>query len=769
MVRLSTMNSNKTIKTSKWRYIAATVAPALIIISSLYLILGYIYNEIDSTNSELDGIHDIHQIYNATLALQKIRGLTNIKLNGGDVANSQIQSLKNDADATLKELIDDKHSVTFKLSQPLRETYSIMESMFSREDEYISPAILFDEYSRLIDDLLRLKLKLANESKLVLDHELASYHFANLIVNHIPNFTESLGQARGLAAGIAVKRDLTRENSRRLIELGGHIKHDLTEFKTAANLAFNISPNMSISARKIFIRLKDDVNNYLSETEKLLKADEATLSPMQIFARGTAIIEEGNLLFTEVSKQLRELLEERKARLINILIYTVIGVLLAIGLTTYFIFDFYRVNRQAFNSLQRRGEAQLKAKEYNERLKDTLIVLSQIGFENMDYNLALITEQAAQAIDAERMSVWLFNKDRSEMMCRDLFIAEAGIHEKGSLLRSKDFPIYFESLRNNETIRADDAESYPCTCEFTDHYLRPLNIKSMLDVPLWQDGRTRGVICCEHVGEKRVWKDEEADFLSNISLIVAQILEADELRRVEEERLRVIEDLDFANRELKDFAYIVSHDLKAPLRAIGSLTNWLWEDYADKLGDEGKEQLDLLTGRVKRMNGLIDGILSYSRAGKINEEKSEVDLNDTLREVLETIAPPENITVSISDELPRINCEKTRIFQVFQNLVSNGVKYMDKPGGEIKIGYNRDEMNMVFSVSDNGPGIEEKFFEKIFTIFQTLNARDDVEGTGVGLSLVKKIVEMYDGKVWIESEHGKGSTFYFSLPSSMLA
>lgn len=762
------MNIEKTVKTNKWRYIAAAVVPFLLIAFSLYFVVGYIHNGIDSTKSKIEGLHDIHLFHNATLTLQKIRGLTNIRLHEGDVAHSRTNSLKKDADAVLKELIYDKHSVTFKSGQALRDAYSMMGGIFLKEDEDVSPAILFDEYSDLINDLIILKRQVANESKLILDPELASYYLTSLIVKQIPDLTESIGQARGTAAGIAVKRDLSKENSRRLIEITGHIRHDLTEFKTAGNVIFDLSHDEAMPIKLLSTRLEDDVNNYLVEIKKVLEDQQTAPSPMQIFDDGTAIIEESDHLFKEISEQLSELLAKRKARLSNILIYTITGILLAVALTTYFIVGFYRSNRQAFNSLKKHGEAQLKAKEETERLKDTLIVLSQIGFESMDYNLELITEQAAQAINAERMSVWLFNDDRSEMLCRDLFIGETGLHEKGNLLRAKDFPIYFDSLRNNETIRADDAEAYPCTREFTETYLRPLGITSMLDVPLWQDGRTRGVICCEQVGGKRVWKDEEADFLSNISLIVAQILDAGELRRIEKERLRVIEDLDFANRELKDFAYIVSHDLKAPLRAIGSLASWLYEDYGDKLGDEGKDQLDLLSGRVKRMNALIDGILSYSRAGKIDEDKSEVDLNDTLREIIETIVPPEGINVSLTNKLPRINCEKTRIFQVFQNLVSNGIKYMDKPDGEIKIGYSEDKENMVFSVADNGPGIEEKYFEKIFTIFQTLNPRDDVEGTGVGLSLVKKMVEMYDGKVWIESEPGNGSIFYFSLPISML-
>jgi signal transduction histidine kinase len=128
------------------------------------------------------------------------------------------------------------------------------------------------------------------------------------------------------------------------------------------------------------------------------------------------------------------------------------------------------------------------------------------------------------------------------------------------------------------------------------------------------------------------------------------------------------------------------------------------------------------------------------------------------------IAAPENISITIEDELPEVKCEKTRIMQLFENLLSNAVKYMDKPDGEVKVSCIEEDGFWKFSVADNGRGIEEKHFERIFKMFQTLSSRDEFESTGVGLTVVKKIVELYDGKIWIESETGKGSTFFFTLP-----
>jgi light-regulated signal transduction histidine kinase (bacteriophytochrome) len=232
----------------------------------------------------------------------------------------------------------------------------------------------------------------------------------------------------------------------------------------------------------------------------------------------------------------------------------------------------------------------------------------------------------------------------------------------------------------------------------------------------------------------------------------------------EERQAELLKQVESANRELKDFAYIVSHDLKAPLRGIKTLADWIATDYADKLDDEGKEQVNLLLNRVSRMHNLIDGVLQYSRVGRVKEKHVRINLNELVPEIIDTIAPPENIEITVKDKLPVVEFEETRIIQLFQNLLNNAVKYMDKPQGRITIGCVQENGFWKFSVGDNGPGIEEQYFEKIFQIFQTLSPRDEVESTGVGLSVVKKIVEMYGGKIWVESKVGEGTTFFFTLP-----
>lgn len=239
-----------------------------------------------------------------------------------------------------------------------------------------------------------------------------------------------------------------------------------------------------------------------------------------------------------------------------------------------------------------------------------------------------------------------------------------------------------------------------------------------------------------------------------------------ELKDAERRQGKLLKEVESVNDELRNFAYIVSHDLKAPLRGISSLASWLSEDCAEALGDQGKDKLALLQSRVGRMHDLIEGILQYSRVSWTKEDIDmvEINLNEVVSDVIDTIAPPDNISITIENELPLIIAEKTRTIQLFQNLLSNAIKYMDKPQGQVRISCVEDAEYWKFGVADNGPGIEEKHFERIFQIFQTVSDQHSFESTGVGLSVVKKIVDLYGGTVWVESEVGNGSVFYFTLP-----
>ncbi len=237
---------------------------------------------------------------------------------------------------------------------------------------------------------------------------------------------------------------------------------------------------------------------------------------------------------------------------------------------------------------------------------------------------------------------------------------------------------------------------------------------------------------------------------------------------MEKKKEEAIKDLRIANQELNDFAYIVSHDLKAPLRAIGSLSSWLQKDYQDKLDQEGKTILELLNQRTHRMHHLIEGVLNYSKVGR---EKNTVVLQQTeavVDAIIDGLGVPNSIQVTVKRPLPEVYYEEVKYGQVFQNLISNAIKYMDKPEGWVEIGANDLVAYWEFYVADNGPGIEPQHFDKIFRIFQTLQARDEYESTGIGLTIVKKIVETNGGTIRLSSTVKVGTTFYFTVPKKRL-
>ncbi len=251
--------------------------------------------------------------------------------------------------------------------------------------------------------------------------------------------------------------------------------------------------------------------------------------------------------------------------------------------------------------------------------------------------------------------------------------------------------------------------------------------------------------------------------------LIAIIRDITERRSREEQNQLLMNRLADANTELRDFAFVVSHDLKAPLRAIGSLATWIVQDYSDKLDEDGISQLDLLVQRVGRMGKLIDGILEYSRIGRLSEKFEEVNLQTIITDIVDILAPPANMLITIQPDLPTIIAEPTRINQLFQNLISNAIKYNDKPQGQISVTCSNQGQYWLFEVTDNGPGIAEKDFDRVFQIFQTLKSHDEVDSTGVGLTVVKKIIDIYRGKIWITSKLGEFTTFSFTLPKNLMS
>lgn len=230
------------------------------------------------------------------------------------------------------------------------------------------------------------------------------------------------------------------------------------------------------------------------------------------------------------------------------------------------------------------------------------------------------------------------------------------------------------------------------------------------------------------------------------------------LQLQKEELLKKVEK---SNNELQEYAHIVSHDLKSPLRSINALVSWLKEDNKGKLDDISMQNLALIDTTLEKMDQLISDVLSYSSIGADENEKVDVNLNEVITSLIKIMYKPDHISIDILNKLPIVKGDKTKLQQVFQNLISNAIKFIDKEKGFVKINVEDAQTHYKFSIEDNGMGIEKKFHDKIFKIFQALNKRED--STGIGLSIVKKIIDLHEGQIWLDSEPTKGTTFFFTL------
>lgn len=286
---------------------------------------------------------------------------------------------------------------------------------------------------------------------------------------------------------------------------------------------------------------------------------------------------------------------------------------------------------------------------------------------------------------------------------------------------------------------------------------------SWLSVPMMSRNEVVGVMTVQSFDPEITYTDRHAQQLETIANQAAPAVENARAYALMERRVedRTAE-LQKSNEALEDFVYTVSHDLKAPLRAILGFSQFLLEDFGSNLPEEGVMYVNRMSLSAKRMERLIDDLLELSRVGRIKEPYEEIDVDELLSEIITTLSPSPEVMIRVEGPMPRIVCERVRIGQVFSNLISNAIKYNDKEQAVITVGYDEMDEAVEFFVSDNGPGIEERHFDRIFKIFQRLSS--DEAGTGIGLALVKKIIEDHKGNIKVESDVGQGTTFRFLLP-----
>ncbi len=287
---------------------------------------------------------------------------------------------------------------------------------------------------------------------------------------------------------------------------------------------------------------------------------------------------------------------------------------------------------------------------------------------------------------------------------------------------------------------------------------------SEITVPIVSNGEVIGIIDSEHK-DKNHYSKEQVKILENIANLVAislkTALNIREREAVELKNKKLLKEWEKSNEALQEYAHIVSHDLKSPLRSIDALVNWLKEDNKDLFDENSLKNFELIETTLERMEQLISDVLHYSRVDIEAAKETNVDLNLIVEDIVTVLYIPSHVTVKVNQVLPFVKGDKTKLQQVFLNLITNAIKFSDKSKGLIEIDFSTKENHYEFSIKDNGIGIDKKYHDKIFKIFHTLNRNKD--STGIGLSIVKKIVNLHGGDIWLESELKKGSTFYFTL------
>ena len=395
--------------------------------------------------------------------------------------------------------------------------------------------------------------------------------------------------------------------------------------------------------------------------------------------------------------------------------------------------------------------------------------------------LQTATEGLREMLDCDRSIIYRFDTDMNGTVVAESVLPNWTV-SLGQDVRDTCFQEYGaqQYLEGHKTVISDVHHSGLSECHLA--MLERFEVQANLVVPIILNPggpiRARelwGLLIAHQCRSPREWLDDELTLLDDLSVqfaiavrqaeLIAQLESRAKALSVSNQKLaKAARLLKKRNRELDEFAYVASHDLRAPLRAITNLSGWLEEDLSGNLSEDSQSYLNLIKSRANRLDTFIEGLLHYSRAGRENVAASDLETRTFIQDILDNLLIPEKFNIVQNGPSVALHTQQILLQQVLTNLISNAIKYHDKPNGTLTITIEDGETGVTFSVADDGPGIDSQYHEQIFGVFQTLNSRDEVESTGIGLSIVKKLVEAQGGSITLQSVVGEGSTFTVFWP-----
>ena len=407
------------------------------------------------------------------------------------------------------------------------------------------------------------------------------------------------------------------------------------------------------------------------------------------------------------------------------------------------------------------------------RLQQLLISISteyiNADLQNIDGLINNSLQKMGEFVEADRSYIFSYNLTDNTTNNTHEWCAP-GIEPEIQNLQNipvEYIPQWLEAHKKNEAFYIQDLSKLPDDGEFgLKAILEPQGIQSLIAIPMIKTGELIGFVGFDSVKKLFDYSENEKNILfvfANMLVNVIQRKENEERINEQEEKKEILlQNLEKQNQALNEYAHVVSHDLKAPLRSINTLISWFKEDNAEILDEKKKQSLDFILSIVEKMDLLIKGILVYSTIDKLENEDRTIELTILIDEVVRTIHVPNHIEIVFKNEMPKVYGNDFRFKQLFQNLIQNSIKFNDKENGFVEIGSNENENEIEFYIKDNGIGINERYQSKIFDLFSKLENND--QSSGIGLSIVKKIIDLYGGKIWLESQESRGTTFYFILP-----